>query len=156
MYHRREALSLTWFFYPSVVAFTSLIVCLSPCIFPFSLDCLKVLQDSPSQYSFPSKTFVLGFLFKALPLSLRVPDPCDHLRCQIPCAHRTLRPWTLTLLLVAPTQRNRNPCPSIHRSRQSPLLQRSQENWPTSRQIFTRARAVQHPPGIQTRSNEPG
>jgi len=75
-------------------------VCLYPCISPFSLDHLKVLWDSPSQYSLLFKTFVLELLFKALPLSLRVPIPCDHLRHQIPHARCTLRPWTLTKQLL--------------------------------------------------------
>jgi len=39
--------------------------------------------------------FILGLLFKALLLSLRVSAPCDYLCCQIPHAHRTLRPLDL-------------------------------------------------------------
>ena len=42
--------------------------------------------------------FVLGLLFKALPLSLRVPVPCDYLRRQIPRACCTLRPLDLNIL----------------------------------------------------------
>ena len=73
-----------------------------------------------------------------------------HIQPQVPRNHKR------TPLLVTFAQRNQNPRPSIHRSRQPPLLQRSPENRPAGSGISTQMRTVQYPSRIQTRSNKPG
>jgi len=82
-------------FYPSVVAPPNFLVCPSSLsLSHLPLGRLKVLWDSPFIFLYP-KTSVLGKLVKALPTSLRVPVPCDHLRHKTTCARRTLRPLDL-------------------------------------------------------------
>ena len=82
-------------FNPSVVAPPTFL-----CAF-LSLSLLSPFgsSQSPLRLSLPIypslKTFVLGLLFKALPTSLRVSAPCDHLRRKTTCARRTLRPLDL-------------------------------------------------------------
>jgi len=72
-------------------------MCFSPLsLSHFPLGHLKVLWDSPFIFLY-SKMFVLGKLFKALPTSLRVPVPCDHLHRKTTYAHCTLRPLDLNI-----------------------------------------------------------
>src|SRR6266581_2675124 len=65
-----------------------------------------------------------------------------HLRPRIPRNHA--RSQTLVVL----AQRNRNPCPSHHRSCQSPLLPRPKENRTTRRRVSPGKGAIQHHLGI--------
>jgi len=89
-------------FNPSVVAPPTFL-----CAF-LSLSLLSPFgsSQSPLRLSLPIypslKTFVLGLLFKALPTSLRVSAPCDHLRCKTTCARRTLRPLDLNTSQALP------------------------------------------------------